>query len=143
MLKKLLILVWFCTLWAFSFASAASVTKTTTASVDLSCVKPFVETRESSIYDALKAYTDWVIKAFETRKSDFSTAWSLTDPKEMKSSIKKAISSYTTTVAKLKKDFKVAKTAAWTKFKADSKTCKWLSSTISSSWDSSSAELWM
>jgi hypothetical protein len=98
--------------------------KTSTSTVDTSCVKAAVEKREKAMQTALESFTKSVNSALKDREKALSDAWDMSDATKRKAAIKKAWETFTTTSKTAKKTFNSAGKSAWATYKNDTKKCK-------------------
>src|SRR5438132_474628 len=132
-MKKIVAITSFAVLACMTMASvafAADVTTNTTGTTSsadtamLACGATAVATREAAAQSAVtKLSTDWSA-ALQTRASDLTNAWKMTDRTAMKAAIKDAWKKYTMAQKAAKKTYNDARKAAWNKFSADWKMCR-------------------
>lgn len=136
-MKKLLLWLGILTAGFFSTTFAATTW-------DFSCIKTAVETRETSIYTAMQTLHSWINTAFNTRKTELTQAWSKTTIKEVRLAVNAAIKKYSSAVYNLKIEFRKTKTAAWSKFRTDTKSCSTTAkSALNSTTDVNTSSIWV
>lgn len=99
---------------------SSSSSKKATALV---CVQTAVDNRENDLIGARTTQGNAIVTAYEVRKSSLRDAWSVADKIARKKAIKAALKNFNDSMRKISGDWKIARNAAWSKFKKDSKVC--------------------
>ncbi len=82
-----------------------------------------VDAREDSVLSAVTAYTTTVVSAFQKKKSDLHTAWSISDATQRKASVKTAWTIFAQSKRSARATYKKARQTAWSTFRKAAKLC--------------------
>jgi len=128
MIKKYLIfsiLIFFILLSAGFAAFAEQATSAgPSKAVNISCVQPIVNKRETAVQSAFSAWSSSINSSLQTRASELATAWLLTDKNQRQNAIRSAWEKFKTSKKVATEIFRKAKLAAWKQYKTDLKNCK-------------------
>lgn len=91
--------------------------------LDLTCMKTAVEKRENAIEATWDKFSASIKSALETRKSELSTAWGITNRLERAKAINAAWTKFRMSRISARKTLDVERQAAWQQFIADRKVC--------------------
>ena len=103
--------------------TGTDIVATPTASIDIACMKTAVEAREDAVKAAFDKFSSSISLALQTRKSELSTAWTITDKTQRRNAIKTAWKNFTKSKKDATKIFRTEKLAAWKQFKTSRKAC--------------------
>lgn len=117
------ILVLFLGITGFSAITAETKGKASKTE-DLACVRTAVEKREVAMQTGFDKFTNSMKSALETRKSELSAAWTITDKNQRQVAIKAAWDKFKEVKQGASKVFRQERDAAWKQFAIDRKTCK-------------------
>lgn len=109
---------------SFLYANAQTPTASPKPTVDVSCVKRAVDSRESKLGTAFSAFSSSITSAYSTRRSALSTAYDVTDKKARREAIRKAFSVFKDSAKKARNDFRSTRESAWKTFETERKACK-------------------
>lgn len=82
-----------------------------------------VDAREDSVLSAVTAYTTTVVSAFQKKKSDLHSAWSVSDASQRKAAVKTAWATFSQSKKSAQKTYKKARQTAWSTFRKAAKLC--------------------
>jgi hypothetical protein len=102
---------------------ASRTPKPSPSPINLSCVASVVNARETSLDNAVSANTTAIQNAYTTRASALASAYTKTTTADVRSAVKLAWSSFTTSVRNAGKDWKTAQKSAWSTFGTAVKAC--------------------
>jgi len=91
--------------------------------VDVACVATAVGKREDALLKSWQTFDDAVEATFAARKSALVSAWSLSDAKERKTAVKKALSEAKSARKAAASTLKTSKKSTWSTFKSEAKAC--------------------
>lgn len=103
--------------------SSTSSTSTPPVAINLSCIQKAVDSRETTLINAVTTRSNAVIAALNARKSALNSAWQITVAKDRKTAIKKAWSDYRATLKSANSALRTARLAAWKQYNSDRKAC--------------------
>ncbi len=106
------------------FQTEINQTATSTAKIDLNCMKTAVEKRENSLITAYTFYTDKTKTSRDTRKNDLLNAWTIENPKAQRAAINQAWVKFRQSGKNALLEWLKAKKSAWLQFETDRKQCK-------------------
>ena len=106
-------------------ASSTPRVKTSSSTVDRTCMATAVVTRETSITTAWTSFNTKIISALAIRKTGLINAWNITDQKERQQSLTTVWKAWKMEKKSAQEELKNARKAAWDTFKNTAKaTCK-------------------
>jgi hypothetical protein len=108
----------------FGITAVASATENTQSTNSVSCIKEAVIDREITLQEGWGDFSGKVASAYTERKSALEEAYSNSDVKEIKSTVKSAWSEFKSSVKKARADWKKDRKDAWAEFKTDRKACR-------------------
>lgn len=100
----------------------ASTTRHVSAT-DIACVGAAVAAREAALSSAMQTHGGAVLAAYTSRASALASAYGASDPKTVRTGVRKAWDDFGKAMKTAKKEWQSAREKAWSGFKAAVKQC--------------------
>jgi len=104
--------------------SAAATAVPKSKNVSIACVGTAVDARENALGVGITAYNKATATAYSTRAAMLHQAYLGSDLAQLRVAVKNSWTNFKLAKKETSKNWKLAKTAAWNKFKTDVKACK-------------------
>lgn len=100
--------------------------------VDLTCVRTAVSTRETAVRAAYSTLSTSYLAGLDTRAMALDAAWMMTDKTARKTAREAAWSAWNTTAKTARETFRKARKASWDAYRMSAKACRAPSSELES-----------
>lgn len=100
--------------------------------IDLTCVRTAVSTRESAVRSAYSTLSTSYLAGLDTRAMALDAAWMMTDKTARKSAREAAWKAWNTTAKSAREAFRTARKTSWDAYRTSAKACKAPSSELES-----------
>jgi len=121
MTKKILLISLIAALILVAVPTLAKKDATTT--LDPTCIKNAIETRDTAIIATVNRFQTTIVNALNIRKTALKAAWEKTDRNERRTATKEAWTAYKKAARDARQTLRTEKRAAWKKYSTDRKAC--------------------